>query len=329
MMEITKPGELMEIVNAFKMSRMILSGIELKIFDPISSGSMTSEEVAGSLGTDPRATDRLLNALSGTGLLIKTDGYFSNSPFSQKFLVTASPYFMSGLGHSADLWKTWSSLTDVVKSGKNTYFRGEINDRGPEWLESFIGTMHARGVAQGRELASMLDLSNTHRVLDVGGGSGAFIFGFIEKNPAITGVILDLPNVTPITRNYIEKAGFTDSVTTLDGDYHLADLGHEFDLVLMSAIIHINNPEENRILIRKGADALTKGGQLVIMDHVMNEERTEPFIGAIFALNMLVGTKHGDTFTESEIRGWMKDAGLTDIRLMTAESGMQVMVGRG
>ena len=327
-MEITKPGELMEIVNAFKMSRMILTGIELKIFDPISSGSMTSAEVAGSIGTDPRATDRLLNALSGTGLLIKTDGYFSNSPFSQKFLVTASPYFMNGLGHSADLWKTWSSLTEVVKSGKNTNDRGEINDRGPEWLESFIGTMHARGVAQGRELASMLDLSNTRRVLDVGGGSGAFTFGFIEKNPAITGVVLDLPNVTPITRKYVENAGFTGNVTTVDGDYHLAEFGHGFDLVLMSAIIHINNPEENRLLIQKGADSLAEGGQLVIMDHVMNEERTEPFIGALFALNMLVGTKHGDTFTESELRLWMEEAGLTEIRLMTAVSGMQAMVGR-
>ena len=327
-MEITKPGELMEIVNAFKMSRMILTGIELKIFDPISSGSMTSLEVAGSIGTDPRATDRLLNALSGTGLLIKTDGYFSNSPFSQKFLVTTSPDFMIGLGHSSDLWKTWSSLTEVVKSGENTSLRGEINDRGPEWLESFIGTMHARGVAQGRELAAMLDLSNTHKVLDVGGGSGAFTFGFIEKNPAITGVVLDLPNVTPITRKYIENAGFTGNVTTVDGDYHLAEFEHGFDLVLMSAIIHINNPEENRLLIQKGADSLAEGGQLVIMDHVMNEERTEPFIGALFALNMLVGTKHGDTFTESELRLWMEEAGLTEIRLMTAVSGMQAMVGK-
>jgi hypothetical protein len=96
----------------------------------------------------------------------------------------------------------------------------------------------------------------------------------------------------------------------------------------MSAIIHINNPEENILLVRKGADALEKGGQLVIMDHVMNEERTEPLIGAMFSLNMLVGTTHGDTFTERELCGWMQEAGLSDIRLITASSGMQFMVGR-
>ena len=215
-----------------------------------------------------------------------------------------------------------------MRTGKPAADRpDQINDRGEAWLESFIAAMHGRGVAQGRELAALLDLSATKRTLDVGGGSGAFTFGFIEKNPAIEGVIFDLPNVTPITRKYIEKAGLTAKVTTTDGDYHITEFGSGFDLVLMSAIIHINNAEENAALITKGADALNPGGQLVIMDHVMNDERTEPFGGAVFALNMLVGTKHGDTFTEREIGGWMRDAGLRNIRLIVAESGMQMMVG--
>jgi SAM-dependent methyltransferase len=187
--------------------------------------------------------------------------------------------------------------------------------------------MHARGIAQGKELATLLDLSETIRVLDVGGGSGAFTFAFLEKNPAITGVIFDLPNVVPVTQKYIDRAGYNGVVTTLRGDYLQDDFGTGFDLVLMSAIIHINNPAENRLLIRKGAEALREGGQLVIIDHVMNDDRTEPFAGAMFTLNMVAGTKHGDTYTEQEFREWMRDAGLAEVRLMTAPSGMQVMTG--
>jgi predicted O-methyltransferase YrrM len=330
MKQYTTPAELMETVNSFKTSRLVLSAFELRIFDQLSGKSLTSSDVADALDTNSHATDRLLNAITGTGLLIKKNGNFSNSAFSEKFLVSSSPSFMSGLDHSVGLWRTWSTLTDAVKAGKSVSEaeKHEINERGQDWLESFIAAMHARGVAQGKELASLLDLSKTHKTLDVGGGSGAFTFAFIERNPAIRGVILDLPNVVQITRKYIEKAGFTDKVTTVEGDYLQDNFGSGFDLVLMSAIIHINNPEENSLLIRKGADALEAGGQLVIMDHVMNEERTEPFIGALFALNMLLGTKHGDTYTEQELRGWMQDAGLNDIRLMTADSGMQVMVGR-
>ena len=329
MKPITTPAGLMETVNTFRISRMILSAFELGVFDHLSGGCISSAELATKMGSDPRATDRLLNALHGTGLVKAEDGKFSNSDFSEKFLVSSSRSFMAGLGHSVGLWKTWSTLTDVVKVGhaSEEIEKNDINSRGKEWLESFIATMHARGVSQGREMAGLLDLSGTRRTLDVGGGSGAFTFAFIEKNPAITGVILDLPNVVPITRKYIGEAGFSSTVTTCEGDYLHSDFGRGFDLVLMSAIIHINNPLENSLLIRKGADALNRGGQLVIMDHIMNEERTEPFIGALFALNMLVGTKQGDTYTEKEYRDWMHDAGLSSIRLITAESGMQLMVG--
>ena len=95
----------------------------------------------------------------------------------------------------------------------------------------------------------------------------------------------------------------------------------------MSAIIHINSPEENRQLILRGANALRAGGQLIVLDHIMNEDRTEPAVGAFFALNMLVGTLHGDTYTRSEIESWMEQAGLSDIRLQTTPSGIQLMTG--
>jgi len=330
MKPITTPAQLMEMVSAFRTSRLILSAIELRIFDILSGKRMTSARIAEIPGTDTRATDRFLNALVGLGLVVKKNGNFVNSGFSEKFLVSTSPLFMSGLDHSVGLWKTWSTLTDAVKAGTSLAetVKNGIDNRGQDWLESFIAAMHARGVEQGRELASMLDLSETRRTLDVGGGSGAFTFAFIERNPEIKGVILDLPNVVSITRKYIDKAGYSGKITTLVGDYLLDDFGKGYDLVLMSAIIHINNPEENSLLIRKGADALEEDGQLIIMDHVMNEARTEPFTGALFALNMLVGTKHGDTYTETELRKWMKDSGLGDIRLLVAESGMQVMFGR-
>ena len=140
-------------------------------------------------------------------------------------------------------------------------------------------------------------------------------------------MIFDLPNVVPVTRKYIDKANLGQSVVTVAGDYLSDDLGSGFDLVLMSAIIHINNPEENRILIKKGADALSPGGQLVIMDHLMSEDRTEPLQGAVFAINMLVGTKHGDTYTRDEIGGWMKAAGLGGIKTLDSPTGVQYIIG--
>lgn len=329
MKTFSTPSDLMETINAFRVSRIILTGYELCIFDHLTGNGLTSEIIAIKTGSDPRATDRLLNAMTALGLITKTDNYFRNTPFSDKFLVTTSPFYMKGIGHYVGLWQTWNMLTESVKTGKSSCPSGhaQINDREDLWLEYFIAAMHARGVAQGKEMAALLDLSETKKTLDVGGGSGAFTFAFIEKNPDIESVILDLPNVVPITQRYINEAGLQDKVKILAGDYHISHFGKGYDLILMSAIAHINNPEENLQLIRKGAESLNPGGQLVIMDFVMNDSRTEPFTGALFALNMLVGTEHGDSYTESEYREWMELAGLINIRLLTAGSGMQMMIG--
>lgn len=330
MKTIATPSDLLKKVNAFKVSRLILTAVELRIFDHFTEEYTDSETVATLLHLDARATNRLLNALATTGLMNKKKGKFRNSEFSEQFLVSTAPKFMIGLDHTIGLWKNWSSLTSAVQTRNTGTGPGqdEMNERGQPWLEAFIAAMHARGIAQGRELASLLDLSATRTTLDVGGGSGAFTFAFMEQNPEIRGAIMDLPNVVPITIKYIEKKGASSKISTMKGNYLTDDFGTGYDLVLMSAIIHINSPEENRALIQKGAKALAEGGELVIMDHVMNRQRTRPPAGALFALNMLVSTSHGDTYTKGELREWMKEAGLKGIRLIKAASGLQAMVGK-
>jgi hypothetical protein len=324
--EITEPGEFMEMANAFRISRIILTGYELGIFSALEN-KKSSRELAGTFDTEPRATDRLLNALVAIGLVDKTGEMFSNTGFSSRFLVRGKPTYLSGLGHMINVWKTWSTLTESVRTGKSLAIENSIEDRGDTWREAFIAAMHARAPQQAREVAAMLDLSKTTRMLDVGGGSGAFSFEFIRSNKNISAVVFDLPAIVPITQKYIDQEGFSEAVATMSGNYLNDGFGKGYDLVLLSAVIHINSIEENLSLIRRSADSIVKGGQLVVLDHIMNEERTVPGNGAIFALNMLVGTEKGDTYTESEIKSWMNDAGLQDIRRKDSGQGTSIMIG--
>ncbi len=318
----------MEMVNAFRESRIILSAHELGIFTMLGNKSRTSADLAGEIKTDKRATDRLMNALVSIGLLEKSGERFRNTSFSQKFLVSDSPAFIGALSHTAATWRTWNTLTEAVRRGKTVTMDQPISEREDIWLKNFIAAMHSRGGKQATEVADVLDLSDTHRILDVGGGSGVVSFEFVRRAKDATAVIFDLPEVIPLTQEYILKAGMKDRVSTAAGDYLVTDLGKGFDLVYISAVIHINNPVENLNLLKKAANALIPGGQLVIMDHIMNEERTEPAMGAIFALTMLVGTMHGDTYTESEIRSWMEAAGLTEIRHIDTAEGTNLMIAK-
>jgi ubiquinone/menaquinone biosynthesis C-methylase UbiE len=327
MSKVNNPGEIMQMANAFRVSRVLLTAFELDLFTALDKGEKTSGETAKLLNTAPRATDRLMNALTALGFLEKKDNMFSNTSVTSQFLVKGKPSYMGGLGHTVNLWDTWSTMTEAVRKGTTVLMRGPVNERQSGWLESFIAAMHMRGKEQARKVVAAIDLSNVSRVLDVGGGSGIMSFGFVNAKKELKATIFDLPNVISLTKKYIEVEGYTIQVDTVSGDYLKDELGNGYDLVLLSAIIHSNSPDENKLLFKKCVRALNHGGQLVVLDHVMSEDRTEPLIGALFALNMLVGTPEGDTYTESEIKSWMKEAGLSGIIRKSTDIGNDMMIG--
>ncbi len=200
--------------------------------------------------------------------------------------------------------------------------------RGEDWLFSFISAMHDRAKKQAPLQVANIDLSEIKSVLDIGGGSGAFSMEFVSRKPEIEATVFDLPNVVPITQKFIEKEGFSDRIKTHTGDYTKDELPKGFDLVFLSAIIHSNSLEINQELIIKCYKSLNKNGKIVIQDWIMNNDRTQPTPGAVFAINMLVGTEAGDCFTEQEVTEMLTAAGFKNISRIEFESGSGQMMAQ-
>ena len=321
------PQGILEVTTAFMKSRILLTAYELGLFTAVGDGRRASADVARALHTDGRATDRLMNALCAIGLLEKKGGLFANIPLGSRFLVEGRPDFLAGLMHSVHLWDTWSSLTEAVRRGGCVAAR-PVQECEADWLRAFIAAMHWRARQHAPGVAAVLDLSGVSRVLDVGGGSGAYAMAFVRAREGISAVVLDLPTVIPLTREYLQREGLSERVETVVGDYEKDALGAGFDLVFLSAIIHSNSPALNRELFRKGVEALNPSGQLVVQDFIVDEDRTGPPFGALFALNMLVGTASGDTYTESEVREWMEGVGLRQLVRKETAFGTTLIIGR-
>ena len=319
---------ILDTAYAFRQSRVLLTAFELSIFTELGERSKTASDVSTALGTNQRATDRLMDALCAMDLLRKKGGKFANTPAAARFLVKGKPEYLAGLMHTAHLWNTWTTLTDAVAAGTSVAGRTATRSGGMNWTEAFIAAMHMRAYKTAADLVKAIDLKGVRRVLDLGGGSGAYAMAFVRAGKDIRAVILDLPTVTPLTRDYIETEKLSDRIQTVDGDYKVDSYGHGYDLVLISAIIHSNSVETNKHLFRKSFEALNPNGQLVVRDHIMSEDRTLPLAGALFSLNMLVGTKEGDTFTENEIRSWMEEAGFGKIQRKDLPSGQGLLTGR-
>jgi SAM-dependent methyltransferase len=319
--------DLQQIARAFFRSRILLTAYELGVFTELGDERKTSAEVASTLETDPRATDRLMNALAVLGLLVKDGETFANTPAASRYLVAGRPEYMAGLMHTVNLWDSWSTLTDAVRAG-TTAFERPGGEAGERRTEAFIAAMHYGASLRAERLVGMLDLDGVSRVLDVGGGSGAYALALVRAREGITATVVDLPHVTPLARRYVEAGRLSGKIDVVEGDANEDGLPRGYDLVFMSHLLHSSSPAENEELIANGAASLNAGGRLVVQDFVVDEGRAGPPQPVIFALNMLVNTAAGDTYAEAEIRGWMEAAGLADVERIDTDFETTLIIGR-
>jgi len=307
------PMAVLEKVRGFMQSRIILTGAELDLFTQIHRGENTVSAIAKTNRLNSRAVNRLLDALVVYGLLAKENDTYQLTP---EGLFLSSDHPESALPmvlHMNELWNTWSHLTDTVIQGNNPA-RTPISDDSEKATNAFIGAMHVVGRRLSQIIAESIDLSPYHKLLDIGGASGTYTIAFLKKNSEMTSVIFDLKTVIPIAEAKIRESGLQDRVELVGGDFYVDELPEGCDLALLSAIIHQNSPEQNLALYQKIYRAILPGGALMIRDAIMDESRISPPDGAVFAINMLVATEGGDTYTFQEIKSSLDTAGFIDIR---------------
>lgn len=305
-------SDLMQSMRSFQESRLLLTAVELDVFTAVGAGA-PAPVAAERMGTNARATETLLNALVAVGALTKRDGIFRNTPDTARYLVEGSPYdARPALMHTVNMWRSWSSLTDSVQIGTAAEPPAlERNDS--RRIESFIAAMHRNAEMTAREVVQAVGAGEVRRMLDVGGGSGAYSIAFAKANPKLSADVLDLASVVPIAQKHIAAAGLADRIATRTGDLTTDDLGRNYDLVLLSAICHMLGPQENLDLFRRSWGALASGGRLVIRDFVLDPDKTSPKAAALFAVHMLVNTRGGSTYSEDEYRSWLAEAGFRNV----------------
>jgi len=318
----TLPEEIMAISRGFMESRALLTAIELDLFSAIRDGA-TAAQAAEKLKTDPRAMESLLNVLVAMKLATKADGVFRATPNTARFLADSLESVRMAMMHTAHLWHSWSTLTEAVRTGTSVYSR----KRTEEFTEAFISAMHRNASSRAAHVVRALDIAHRRRVLDVGGGSGAYSIAFAQANPKLRAVVFDLGPVITIATRHIDEAGLGERVKVSVGDFHTDSFGEGYDMVFLSAICHMNSPEENVALLKKAYAALIPGGEVVIQDYLLNAEKTAPRAGALFALNMLVGTRAGSSYSEPEYRSWLAEAGFEEVKVVQLPGPTGLMTG--
>lgn len=321
------PDEFQQAIQGFRVSRVLLTAIELDVFTAVGEGAR-ADEVAGKLGTDSRATAMLLDALVSIEVLLKEDGRYLNTPLSSRYLMAgAKNDARAALMHTANLWDRWGTLNDCVRQGTSVTYR-DMKDRGDDWTKPFISAMHHGSSSRAASVVQATGVEGVRRMLDIGGGSGAYSIAFARANADLRAEVFDLATVVPIAQTHIDEAGLSDRIATRVGDLRTDDFGNEYDLILLSSICHMLGAKANANLLERCFAALSPGGRVVIQDFILDSDRTSPRSAALFAINMLVGTQEGNTYTGDEYESWLRHAGFDDVRHVNLPGPTGLVIGR-
>lgn len=317
-------NQLFSLSKGFMTSRIFLTAVELGIFRELENLQLTASQLAERLGADQRAMEILLNALTGMDLLEKKDDKFVNVKEVEDLLVPGRPrYIGSFFGHTVNLWEAWSHLTKVVKSG---------HPDGLQWTEGMsldlAGAMKEQSKGTSNRLAELVDCSEANTMLDLGGGASLYAIAFARNYPHLKIVVFDRDTkALEMAGKEIERENMQDCIRLKEGNFFLDNIGQGYDLVLLSSVLSLFGDEENSFLLRKIRGSLKSGGRVIIWENIVDESGTKPASAALFAVNMLVVTQNGRSYSFSEVKALLKDSGIRDIqRIPMALS--QVVIGK-
>ncbi len=319
------PQQILQLVSAFRPSCVIGAAAELDVFTRLNRAATTAAEMAKALNCDERGMTTLLDALASLQVLNKVDGYYHLADGAKNLAADMPNTILPMVLHNMTCLRHWADLASVVQSGKPASPSPSI--RGAEAdFSAFVAAMHVgSGPVADRVVRSIPNLQFTH-VLDVGGASGTWTLAFLRAYPHCTATIFDRPQAILQAKERSSREGLQNRIQFASGDFYRDELPSGADFVWVSAIIHQHNRQKNRELFAKAFRALKAGGKIGIRDVVMDETRTSSTMGALFAVNMLVATETGGTFTFREIAEDLAVVGFKSSELAVPASDMIAVI---
>jgi SAM-dependent methyltransferase len=311
-------------------SKALFAGAHLRIFDALADGPRSLKELAAETGADERGLSTLLTALVSTGLLEKLDGAqegFRNAPASQVMLVSgADGSFADYCRDQVDrqMYPFLHNLHDVLRGRRDTVpfqdYASWFADAGEASLYS--ESQHAASVPAAALLSALVDLSECRKLLDVGGGSGAFAITLCRKNPELSATILDFPNVLEVGRRFAADAGLAERIGFVAGNALEVDWPDGQDAVLFSYVSGSVSAESVAELYRRAHGALRPGGQVLIHDFMVDDDRSGPPLPALWALQHFAFTPGGVALTPGFVSGLLEEAGFEEASVAAFVPGM-------
>ncbi|HEY7838857.1 MAG TPA: class I SAM-dependent methyltransferase [Terriglobales bacterium] len=325
------PAALFDAINGFQRTAAIKTAIELDVFSHIAAGADTPAALAGACHASARGLRILVDSLAVLGLLHKDGAQYRLTPDSAVFLDRRSPAYLGSIAEfltSTVNLDAFAKLTAAVRQG-GTALAGEpaMQPDSPVWT-NFARSMAALQRPAAHALAELLlpKPGGRCKVLDIAAGHGLFGIAMAQRNPEAEVYALDWPQVLSVARENAAAAGVTDRMHWIPGSAFEADLGADYDWVLLPNFLHHFDAATCEGLLRRVRAALAPEGETAVLEFVVEDNRLQPPQSALFSLIMLATTPAGDAYTYAELDAMLRAAGFSETELHPLPPGFQRVV---
>ena len=320
---------LQNIAQSYGQSAALMAAVEIGVFTAISKGAGSFDEVAAKVDIEPTNAERLIVMLCAAGLVTKSADRLKNSEDVEKFLVEGKPGYMGPwITFTKPQWNEWGRLAEHVRE-KNLKVMGSIDSFTVEDARRYHKATYSIGMGAGRRFMRQVDLSQRHRIMDIGGGSGAYCIQAAKAHAGIRGVVLDLPVVCEVTREFLAENGVADRVVAEPCNFTRDPFPSDCDVALMASNLPMYSREMIATVIKKAYDALLPGGEMHLMGETTNEARTGPWGPAYWGLGQAISHSQGLAHSEGDVIGYFNAAGFCDVQAVEFIPGaLSRIVGR-
>ena len=322
------PSHIMQVGMGFWASKTLLTAVKLELFTHLATKPLTGDDIKYTLCLQERGLYDFLDTLVALGFLrkkgYKQSAVYSNSDDSDLFLDKNKLTYMGGLLEMANnrLYPFWNFLEQALKTGapqneirtgQKPLFEEIYTDKNK--TREFVNAMSGAQAGNFIAFATQFDFSGYRTLCDIGGAGGHLSSQVVKHNDHMRCISFDLPPVTPIALENISKMGLANKVEVKTGDF-FADSFPEADVITMGNILHDWGTKDKKKLIHKAYEALPKGGALVVIENIIDDERSKNAFGLMMSLNMLIETHEGYDFSAADFDSWVKEAGFTETSVM-------------
>jgi len=311
---LTDVRQISRIAYGFMASKALFAALDLDVFEGLAIQAATLEQLSHKTGIAANRLATLLAALTALGLVVKTEGSYSNAPATQRYLVKGSIAFVGDyyrLQIDKQVFPGVIGLTDGMRGHPRQSMREMLAD--PESAALFSDAQHQGSMGPAVLLSRRVDLSGSSMMLDVAGGSGAFSIVLCKQYAGLSSTIIDFPSVIEVARRYIEAAQLGSRIALAGGDALESTWPKNQDVVLMSYLLSAVGEPDIPSLIDRAWDALRPGGQLVLHDFMLAADGDGPREAALWFLYYVVQRADSVSFSAGDLEKIVASRGFVDI----------------